>query len=331
MAPFPRSCRRAPLPAHATLADEPAPGAADQAAEALLDRVSPTDSEPPALVQFVQEAGPEGLTALTTRTRVRLVQGLIDQVAAQGTPRTPAQTDALVQLWRATRLDPVFATWQADKVHRLAAQIHNDPKVQEARERWPSLPAERKISLLNALARRHARVMGVDPVPVVAFHEPARGEMIRHARFLPEERRIEINTAPHAALHNFTEAMVTILHENTHNLQTQWADRLEAGRIDPASPIYLQAALFAVNSDAAGYIRADEDFAAYRQQPLEDHAEALAQAVVRRALSPVPGRGLSDPQPSPSGIDRGTGVLDLTERFLGRGGQRLGPSLAISA
>lgn len=89
------------------------------------------------------------------------------------------------------------------------------------------------------------------------------------------------------AVHDFEQALITILHETFHAQQCILVRQLMAGELAPDDPRHAQVLMFAANAPGSGYLPPDVSQDDYEVQPVEIDAEqqgAAAATAVRLAI-----------------------------------------------
>ncbi|GAB5389235.1 MAG: hypothetical protein Alpg2KO_22030 [Alphaproteobacteria bacterium] len=276
-------------------------GKTQATARALLDKL--TDAE---------------IGRLTARTQLEI----LGHLHLPDTQRLPARDimDAQSKLYRNMKLDPEFQAQEEDRIKDVATAIVAEPSIADARKKWGSLDEAERIKVMEKVVKIHSDKMGLTPASITPFLEEPEEEpnpdggdpllFIRHASYDFATDTIEVNTHKYAALSNFNEALLTILHENNHNHQLQLISRLRNGQIDKSDKDYVQIALFSLNYTRSGMVPSSgEDYQAYLRQPVEDHAEWAAKQITaqvhhRLQPKPPPGPSANDVDPDPPKADR---------------------------
>lgn len=260
-------------------------GRTQATAEALLNKLSERE-----------------IARLTARTQLEVLSHLhLPDTQRLPTSRVMA---AQVKLYRNMKLDPVFKATDEARLEAVAQAIAADPDIAAARKKWGSVNEAERVKIMQKAVKIHSDKLGFKPTTVVPFLEDPEEEpnpdggdplmFIRHASYDFSSDTIEVNTHKYAALSNFNEALLTILHENNHSHQLQMISRLRNGQIDSDNAEHTQIALFSLNYTRMGMVPSSgEDYQAYLKQPVEDHAEWAAKLVASRV------HDLSKPAPPP--------------------------------
>jgi hypothetical protein len=164
----------------------------------------------------------------------------------------------------------------------LVDRLKNDAALSGALQRWGSLTPDQRLSALRQVTAHMGEVYRFTPAPM----RPVKLPDDESGAYDDATRRIELATRELAS--KDPRAIVdTVIHEQLHAYQHQKVLQRRQGQLPGGSSLRRQAMVWGHNDDR--YIPADRDETAYRKQPLEAHAYANAEAVVRAWLGPDPG------------------------------------------
>lgn len=243
----------------------------EKAVAALLAKQSDHDQ---AVIETDRKAG-EAETALDTIDPGALKSktaeeklALLNDLRGQKKELTDKQRELQRKVYMAMDLDTEFLKVDEERRGRLIDTIRGDTELLGARDTWPTEDPSKKIALLTRTLRAECDIYGM-PVPEVqTFSEPP-GDL---GSFNSSTNVIRINIHPEATFDDFYDTIDTIVHENAHNYQGFLVKKLQEGLIQPGDPEYVQALMFAANSEPWAYVTAEEDKDCYKKEPLEEHA-----------------------------------------------------------
>ncbi|MBQ0958942.1 hypothetical protein KAK06_08215 [Ideonella sp. 4Y11] len=162
---------------------------------------------------------------------------------------------------------------QADQGKEIAGQLKSDTELKAARKNWKTVSEEDKIKALRKVVAAQSKCLGIPPPELVIEHIPPADGLVTNGYFSPADGKLHINMDPASSVQNFERAVDLAILENAHHWQAHLVRQLKAGALKPGDPNFEQAQMFAVNEiHPGGYITGQEDYAAYKKQPLEDHA-----------------------------------------------------------
>lgn len=194
---------------------------------------------------------------------------------------------ALSKLYQAFSLDGDFASDEKAKMDSLAEILKQDETLAKAQTHWAKLTPQLRARVMQHVADIHSKHMGFQPVKVGLFEAEADDKgRIKNGYYDRKAGDIKLNAHANAKLANFAGALNLIIHENSHNHQVQLARKFELGAVPKTDPRHVQARIFKENLKDGSYIVAHLDYAAYRAQPLELHANAAGAYLARRVMEP---------------------------------------------
>jgi len=96
--------------------------------------------------------------------------------------------------------------------------------------------------------------LGIAPPEIVAEYVPEQNGVITGGDFSDKGGKLHINMDPSSPVQDFASALNVAIHGNAHNYQAQLVQKLEAGKLKPGTPDYIQATMFRVNElEPGGY------------------------------------------------------------------------------
>lgn len=197
---------------------------------------------------------------------------MVRQLLAAGKPSGEVRA-AQIRLYNAATLDPAFMKADRERGKEIAAQLKGDAELKSARKDWKKTSEEDKIKALRKVVAAQSKCLGIPPPELVIEHIAPADGLVTNGYFSPADGKLHINMDPASSVQNFERAVDLAIHENAHNWQAHLVRQLKAGELKPGDTAYEQAQLFAVNEiHPGGYVTGSEDYAAYKKQPLEDHA-----------------------------------------------------------
>lgn len=207
---------------------------------------------------------------------------------AGGAPTGDARK-AQIKIYRNTDLDPAFLKADEARGDEVAEDLRRDPELRAARTSWKTTSEADKIKTLKKIVAVQSKHFGIAPPEIVIVHEPPvtgpTGPWINFANFSADDGKLRVNMDPASSVHTFQTAVDLALHEVAHKWQLQLVKDLQAGKLKESDPNYKQALMFAVNAlQPGGYVEGSEDEAAYRRQPLENHAAKTGSETARKIM-----------------------------------------------
>jgi hypothetical protein len=164
----------------------------------------------------------------------------------------------------------------------LVDRLKNDAALSGALQRWGALTPDQRLSALRQVASHMGEVYRFTPAPMRPVKLPAD----ESGAYDDVRRRVELSTRELASK-DPRDILDTVIHEQLHAYQHQKVLQRRQGQLPEGSALRRQAMVWGHNDDR--YIPADRDETAYRKQPVEAHAYANAEAIVRGLLGPAPG------------------------------------------
>jgi hypothetical protein len=224
-------------------------------AQALLDRAVFTDADVTRQI-------------LTPRQHVKLLDALRAQPKAKDAKMTPEDLKFQARLYSGSKLTDEFLQREAEVRKQVVAELttHHGHELRQARANWPNLSDKEKRQTMKLVTSTYCKVAGFrEPADVVIEDDPTS----KRGAWNANSRRLMINRQS-GSLDDFEATMNTLFHENSHNWQMELSSAIRQvpSQIDPLSPLYDQALLFAANND--GYVTEPQN--TYRAQPMEAHA-----------------------------------------------------------
>jgi len=220
------------------------------------------------------------LKKLSAADRAKLVQTLL----GAGKPTGEARA-AQIRLYQTTELDKKFMKADEDRGKAIAKDLKGDKELKAARSGWKAASEADKIKALKKVVASQSKVLGIPPPELVIEHKPPANGLVTNGYFSPADGKLHINMDPASSVQNFQRAVDLALHENAHNWQAHLVEDLKAGKLKPGDTNYDQALMFAVNEiHPGGYITGEEDYDAYKKQPLEDHSWTTGPATARKIM-----------------------------------------------
>ncbi|HEX5325411.1 MAG TPA: hypothetical protein VFW75_01960 [Acetobacteraceae bacterium] len=215
---------------------------------------------------------------------------LVKEMLGAGQP-TGKIRDAQRKLYRDTDLDPDFRKVEQKHQQAVADELKGDKELAEARKNWATATPDDITKALTKVVKAQSKVLGITPPKIVVIppkdSKTPDGHIIE-GFFDPSDGMLHINMLPESSIHDFTEALDTVLHENAHNWQHQLVAQLHAGKLKKGDPLYNQALMFEANSiEPGGYIEPDESVSDYQKQPLERHSWETGPATAGKVIDAV--------------------------------------------
>lgn len=207
----------------------------------------------------------------------------------QGSPDSLEKRQAaMAKLYEVTPLQPEFARNERKKRGAVLRELGKDPNVAEFRQNWAAWGErdgqgkesedgkQKKVAALQYVLDKQKDLMGIRQNPEIVIFTKGKEiidgcERFDQGSFGFESRTLEVNDhADGDYAQDFDKAMITMLHENTHNYQAELVDKLIAGELtaETDKEYYHQTLLFLLNQKAGYLVTPD----AYEQQPTERHA-----------------------------------------------------------
>ena len=212
--------------------------------------------------------------------------GLVETLLAAEEP-TGAVRDAQIKVYNAMQLDPAFAKQDEERVKQIAADLKGDAELETARATWGTASETDKLKALRKVVAAQSKRLGIAPPEIVAEYVPEQNGVITGGDFSDKDGKLHINMDPSSPVQDFASALNVAIHENAHNYQAQLVQKLEAGKLKPGTPDYIQATMFRVNElEPGGYMPGETaaGMPAYKKQPLEDHAWTTGPATTAEIL-----------------------------------------------
>lgn len=150
-------------------------------------------------------------------------------------------------------------------------KVKNDKELQEAKMNWEKLSEEDRKKAIQKAADHHSDAFGM-PRKEITYKD--LGSMNNYGYYSSSDDKVVLNDHKDSngkgILDNPSDAFDTAAHENTHRYQDDLNNSLNDGAIDESDDRYDQARLMRTNKD--NYTRSEDDYNAYRSQPMEQHA-----------------------------------------------------------
>lgn len=207
---------------------------------------------------------------------------------AAGAPTGDARK-AQIKIYKNAELDPVFLKEDEKRGDEIAKELKGDKELKAARKDWKTSSEADKIKMLKKVVAAQSKRFGIDPPEIVIEHNApvtvGTSTFITNGYFSPDDGKLHINMDPASSVQTFQTAVDLALHENAHNWQAHLVKDLVSGTLKESDPNYQQALMFAVNAlNPGGYVKGEEDMAAYQKQPMEEHSWLTGPETAKKIL-----------------------------------------------
>jgi hypothetical protein len=194
-----------------------------------------------------------------------------------------ADKEAIKKLYSVRTLDPKFEEAEMKHRRKLVELLKNDPEIQKAKADWASMSVDKKVELIQRVAKHHVDAYGtkdIEGAPAMTFdtmNEGVKDGQIESGSYNHGTGKLTINTnSANPVLNSFGEAIDLGTHEAAHRYQNLLAAKARKGEIPKTDPLYDQAQAFKLNT-GDGYIY--EPFRVYENQPKESHSRITGDQV----------------------------------------------------
>ena len=195
---------------------------------------------------------------------------------------------ALNEIYKVRALDPDYEKAAAKTREEFLKKLQDDPEMAEARKNWGTMSVDKKMALLEKVAKVHTGTYGtekIDGTPDLTI-KPVNEDPYSNGAYQPGTGVMEINTNPNAApddgykakFNDFDRAMDLVDHEANHRYQEMLIKKFESGKLAKTDPLYKQAEAFAHNDK---YYASGDDIpgVVYYNQPQESASRVSGAAV----------------------------------------------------